>query len=199
MIRRIGLIHQGPNDLGFVRGLRSRLGCGADVIPAKERGRQKFSVWKHIKSNLKFFEAQGVDIIVRLTDCNGDAWQEVKRRELEKFPVESKSRLVCGVTNRAIELWLGIDRNYLESELGIPRDEALNSAQMIGRIKNAITSKLDGRDYSRWVEHFVQRAPADVFQNWLTVDSLRDFYSDCRNMAIQDEDCRSSVNDELKS
>ena len=99
------------------------------------------------------------------------------------------------MTRGAVELWLALDRRFLENELGIPANEVMIDRDMIGRIKGALARYRHGMDYDEAVRHFVRHAPVDVFKKWLTDPSLHDLYTDCRNAALQ-LDC--PVQDELR-
>jgi hypothetical protein len=195
MIRRIGIIYQGPNDKGLLMGIRDRLGCGAELIEPRIRGRTQKSTWKTCRKNWERFQRQGVDLVVRLTDADGDRWQEVKREEQSAFPDEARAILVCGVTKGAVEAWLALDRHYLEEKLGIPAAEDLSESEIIGRIKSAM-SQQHSEDYDQALRYMVCEASPEVFQKWLAERSFREFYADCRNAALREGDC--SINDELR-
>jgi len=195
MIQKIGIIVQGPNDRGFLMGIRDRLGCHAEFIGSRNRGKNKISVRRDARANWLFFQHQNVDLVVRLTDSDADRWQDVKRKETGSFPEEMRSLLVCGVAEGTVEKWMSLDRSYLEQQLGIAESEVISREHMVGRIKSALQRHHSGLPYDQVVSDLVRQAPSEVFKKWLKNPSLRAFYEDCKSAALRERDC--PVNDEL--
>lgn len=196
MIRRIGVIVQGPNDYGLLMGLRDRLGCDAEFVPARIRGKNRRSVRRDALNNWRYFQQKGVDLVVRLTDSDSERWQDVLREERQGFPEDMRGILVCGVTEGTVELWLTADRRFLESQLGIPRSEHISDADIVGRVKSAFVQRSPLRRYDEAVQKLVREAPPETFRQWLRQPSLRDLYEQCRDAALREHDCL--VHDELR-
>lgn len=194
MIQRIGIIVQGPNDRGFLLGIRDRLGCHAELVGSRNRGKNKISVRRDARANWLFFQQQNVGLVVRLTDSDADRWQNVKREEIKSFPEEMRSLLVCGVAEGAVEIWMSLDRSYLEQQLGIAESEVMSREHIVGRIKSALRRHRSGLPYDQVVSNLVRQAPSEVFKKWLEHPSLRDFYENCKNAALRERDC--PINDE---
>lgn len=192
MIQKIGIIVQGPNDEGFLLGLRDRLGCHAEFVGSRNRGKNKISVRRDARKNWLFFQQKNVDLVIRLTDSDADRWQDVKREETRSFPEEMRSLLVCGVAEGTVEMWMSLDRSYLEQQLGIAESEVISREHIVGRIKSALRRHRSGLPYDQVVSNLVRQAP---FKEWLKNPSLRAFYEDCKNAALREGDC--PVNDDL--
>ncbi len=190
MIHKIGIIYQGPNDLGFLQGLCRRLRCDAELIPAISRGRTRISIRRQASKIWQSFRKAGVDLVVRLTDADAERWQDVKREEERHFPQEARSVLVCGVATRNLEHWLVADPGYAKDALGLG-PEALAAAEAItGNVKAAIVDRRrNGEKHSDFVERLVADAPREVFRRWLQTESLGSFYDVCRAAAHR-ENCQ---------
>ena len=194
MIRKIGIIYQGANDRGFLEGLKRRLGCDAEFVDSRTRGRNKLSIGRDAAKNWSAFKAKGVDLVVRLTDSEGSRWQDIKKKEIERFPEDMKGVLICGVNQFAVESWLAIDRGFLEEEVGIPASEKISSNDLVGRVKSAISRHDFSLSSKEVVRHLVESAPLAVFKRWLKEPSFRGFYDDCRGAAKR-QNC--PINDEV--
>src|SRR5437868_1574405 len=121
MIRRIGVILQDANSLGFLRGLQGRLGCHAALIqPTVAVGRSTTMTRRQALLAWTQFKHAGVELIVRFTDSDIHRWQDVRRNELQMFPTDAQSLLICGVANSNTEQWLALDAPYLAHRLGLP-------------------------------------------------------------------------------
>ncbi len=190
MIHKIGIIYQGPNDLGFLQGLRRRLRCEAELIPAISRGRTRISIRRQASKIWLSFRKARVDLVVRLTDADTDRWQDVKREEERRFPQEARSVLVCGVATRNLEHWLVADPGYAKDALGLGPEALATVEAVTGNVKAAISQRRKpGEGHSDVVERLVIGAPPDVFQRWLQNESLGVFYDDCR-AAARRENCQ---------
>jgi hypothetical protein len=193
MIRKVLVVGQGPNDVGFLRGIRDRLKCEAELIDYRSVPllRQRGSYTRRTDARLIWSEAQrlGVDLVVRLTD--GDITQpaQVAQDEIERFPVGARERLVCGVCNRDIEHWICLDPRYCAKEFGfdvadLPEERAARS----GFIKNRITKMVStGSSYDEVVATYVLRAPTETLKQWLSDPAFARFYDDCRRAALREE------------
>jgi hypothetical protein len=170
-------------------GLRDRLECEAEFIEPRIRGKNKISVRRDAAANWRYFQQKGVNLVVRLTDSGIDRWQDVKREETRHFPEQMRSILICGVTSGDVEFWLACDRQYLETQLGIPASREMPASELVGTIKGAISRHPQFPDCAEVVRHFVLSAPAGVFRNWLKDPSLGDLYQECRDAALREEDC----------
>jgi hypothetical protein len=107
MIRRIGVIYQDATSLGLLIGLQQRLGCSAEIVePTASIGRSTNMNRRQATLAWQQFYSRGAELIIRLTDADGNRWQDVKRYELDVFPPASRSILICGVCDRNVESWL---------------------------------------------------------------------------------------------
>lgn len=198
MIERVAVVWQGPNDIGFIMGVRDRLKCAAQLHKARRRGnkflarREASKIVKELMFGLRF------DLIIRLTDSDDDDWRDVKNQEVQKWPDDVRAQLVCGVAQGSVELWMTTARDYLEDKLGIPADERIAPAVLVRRFKNALRASAPAGNYDELVRKFVTEAPKHVIKTWLSNPSFRDFYVQCRDAATRDPDCRDQIRDELK-
>jgi len=185
MIQRIGIIYQDVYSRGFLEGLKLRLTCKAAVV----RAEGFFARSKHMKPRdarkaCRFLLGKNVDMIVRFTDADGADWQDVKRRELEAFPVSVRAILVIGVAVNNPEEWLARAPHYLARELGIEIQALASEPAKASLIKGAIDrARRPLEKSSDVVARLVNGAPQDAFKQWLGEDSFREFYSECRRIA----------------
>ncbi len=190
MIRKVGIICQDANSMGFLKGLRDRLECKAELIgQPTEIGKPRHLPRKQAKLAWEYFQKRGVDLIVHFTDADTGRWQEVRRQEMGVMPEEAASMWICGVAVNNPEEWMCRDAEYLAEVLSIPPEELQNPVNRTGRIKRAIglVAVQSNEDKSETVARIVRDAPAKVFRRWLEDDALRSFYSDCRAAATADE------------
>ena len=169
MIRHIVLISQGPNDIGFMEGLRDRLGCDAQIIDyrndplLRRKGAQtrpkdaRFIINRYLRN---------VDLFIRLTDGDETRPCEVAREERMRFPESVHSMFVCGVCDRDVEAWLALDAPYLAKTLSfdpvvLPLDREARSAFIKNRIRRALPPD---QTYTAFVANFVRQAPKDVIK-----------------------------------
>lgn len=193
MIKRIGVIYQDRNSVGFLRGLRDRLKCEAEFVePPARIGKPRILPPKRAKLAWAYFQKQGVDLVVRFTDADRDRWQDVRRKELDVVPNQGKSIWICGVAVNNVEEWLYLDEAHLATLLRIPSADLKDSENRAGCIKSALSrlSEECGKDKSEVVARIVRDAPPEVFRRWLTDDALREFYTDCRAAATA-ADCET--------
>jgi len=192
MIRRAGVIYQDMHSLGFLRGLKKRLDCQANLISAPTgAGRTRNMTRKQGRIAWIYFQQKSVDVVVRLTDADRARWQDVKREELAVFPDAAQNAIVCGIAVNNTEEWLALDPDYLAKQLDLDANEIRSRNDRTDLIKRAITRKT--KPYERtadFVERIVTGAPDDVFKRWLQNDSFRDFYTACRGIANQ-HDCQT--------
>lgn len=110
MIQHIGVIYQDMISLGFLEGLKERLGCSATVIPPPGNlGDDQIIPLKKKRLVSAYFRRNGVDLIIRFTDADQKRWQDVQREEGRGFLSDFEQRVVCGVANRSPEDWLALD------------------------------------------------------------------------------------------
>ncbi|MEE9269372.1 MAG: hypothetical protein V3V49_03840 [Candidatus Krumholzibacteria bacterium] len=198
MIRKIGIIAQDANSIGFLRGLKERLECEAELVdPPARIGCTQFLPRNKALLAWEYFKKKRVDLIIRFTDANGSRWQEVQRKEKEVFPQEAQSLLVCGVAVNTVEEWLGLDAAYLAKFVQVPESELADANARTGRIKTALVRAMEGDESkSETIKRFVSDAPAVVFKKWLGDAALRRFYQDSRLAASQaDCDVRNELGD----
>lgn len=192
MIRKIGVIYQDLNSLGFLRGLRDRLKCEADLIlPPAAIGKTQRLPRKYAKLAWLYYQKKGVDLVVRFTDADGSRWQDVKRKELDVVPPDCRDIWICAIAVNNPEEWLCLDVDYLSRALQIPNEELQNPQHRVGRVKRAVKdAQTSNKRQSDVVARIVRDAPTQVFRQWLQNDALRTFYSDCRAAAAR-ADCET--------
>jgi hypothetical protein len=192
LIRRIGVIYQDQNSLGFLRGISDRLRCQAEFIdPPAAIGREQRLTGKHARDAWRYFRAKDVDLIVRFTDADGDRWQDIKRKEMSTFPNQASSLFVCGVAVDNPEDLLSLDPAYIAPILGVPPAHLTNPATRSGLVKSALARLTrNGEGASEIVARIVRDAPSPVFRRWLGDKALRTFYTDCRS-AAKAADCET--------
>ena len=180
MIRKIGIIAQDANSMGFLRGLKKRLGCDAEFVDSPARiGCTQFLTRRNALLAWEYFKKNGVDLIIRFTDADGRRWQEVQRKEKEVFPDEAQSILVCGVAVNNVEEWLCLAPAYLAEFVRVPDSQFSDAGARTGTIKAALVRVKEGNESkSDTIERFVSGAPDDVFKKWLDDAALRRFYQD---------------------
>ena len=191
MITRIGVLYEDVTSLGFLDGLRQRLRCDAELVrPTGAIAKTPHLTRRTAKRAWEFFQARGVDLVVRFTDADKDPWQRKQQRETTLFPEGASGLVVCGVAARNVEDWLALDVGYLAKALRIEASELRDGPDRTGRIKHAINvaTTSSGEEKSNLVSRIVAQAPGDVFCRWLQRDdSLRTFYQDCRSAAAKDK------------
>lgn len=183
MIRKIGVIYQDAISRGFLEGLCERLQCKAELIePPAAIGITRDLPRRSARLAWEHFRSQGVDLVVRFTDADGDRWQDVRRSETVRIPSEAAPVWLCGVAVNCVEDWLAADVDHAAQRFEIPLEELRNSHNRAGMMKGALaaTPTESPRGRSR---KFVAEAPPGVFRRWLAVESLRAFYDDCRAAA----------------
>jgi hypothetical protein len=185
LIEKIGVIYQDAISLGFLRGLRDRLQCSAEIVlPATAIGKTRQMPRKAAKSAWEYFRRNGVHLIVRFTDADRNPWRDVHKRALGVVPSEARGLWICGVGVDNPEEWMCRDACCLAGVLSVPIDELLNPANRVGRVKHALGQvKRPDEKLSDAVARIVRDAPTEVFRRWLEDPALRTFYTDCRAAA----------------
>ncbi|MCH8967421.1 MAG: hypothetical protein IID43_07055 [Planctomycetes bacterium] len=187
MIHKIGVIYQDPNSLGFLSGLHDRLKCEAELVePPTPIGKQRVLTRRNAKLAWLYFQNQGVDLVVRFTDADKRAWQDVQRWDMSHVPGDASSMWICGVAANCPEDWLCLDVPYLAERLGRQTSELDDASTRVGVIKSALASMTPAAGKaSVLVAQIVREAPTEVFRRWLEDEALRRFYSDCRAAAAR--------------
>ncbi len=198
MIRKIGVIYQDANSLGFLQGLKDRLGCNAELIsyPA-QIGTVRVMPRRQLKDAWRYFHnKEGVDLVLRLTDADGHSWQEVQRKELARIPEGTRESWVFAVAVECIEDWIALDQPYLAKALGIDPTSLRPGGDRVDIVKNAIKrSRPPNEPTPDAVARIVRDAPPVVMKRWLKDDAFQEFYSECR-AAAKRADC--STNNDLE-
>ena len=188
MIQKIGVIYQDATSLGFLKGIKTRLGCDAElVLPRPPIGKPQLLPARKARLAWEQFHKDGVDLVVRFTDADRARWQEVQRRELRAFPNDARSFLICGVAVNNPEQWLALDPIYCRQMLHISEENWSSAPDLTGIVKRAVAraAEATGEDKSEFVAGLVRNAPLEVFRLWLQDPSLSAFYKDCRAAALQ--------------
>ena len=177
------------NSRGFLLGVKDRLRCDAELIdPPAAIGAPRVLPRKLAKWAWQYFQKHGADLVVRLTDADGERWQDVQRSELDAIPEQAREMWVCGVAVDNVEDWLHLDVVYLAKKFELIQEELEDVSHRTGRIKRAIgEARKSGEGGGDVVAQFVRDAPPAVFRRWLNNDALRAFYSDCRSAATRAE------------
>ncbi len=189
MIRKVILLAQGPNDVGFVRGLQRRLGCQAEMIDFTSdpglRLRGQTMTARDVKRTLRKLHEESGDLLVRLTDADESRAARVAQREKERFEQHGEERVVVGVCDPDVEAWITADLAYaaeiLDFERGkVPKDRVGRS----GFIKSRIAGKARELSLTEtdFVEQFIAQVPSEVMRRWLSTHSgkaFRRFYDEC--------------------
>lgn len=200
MIRKIGVLYQDANSYGFLEGVKRRLKCEAELVAPSTAALSKSTMMSSRQARLavKILQKEGVDVIVRFTDADGNRWQDIQRQEIGAFPEQVKEMLICGVAVNNVEQWLALDPAYIGSVLSINDVSALPPDQQTAVIKKAIAHQRQPDEPAHEVTaRIVADAPSEVFQRWLKSDeALRNFYQECRRIAAR-ADC--DVPNELDS
>lgn len=192
MITKIGVIYEDRISRGFLYGLRDRLRCDAEFVdPPGGVPRAPRLPRKGVKRAWRYFQKQGVELVVRFTDADRDRWQDVRRHELDVVPDQASSVWICGVAVNNPEEWMCQDIPYLAETLGLTQEELQDSVHRTDRIKRALARMRRAKEgQSDVVARIVRDAPPEVFRRWLKDDALRAFYSDCR-AAAKRADCET--------
>lgn len=188
MIEKVLVIAQGPNDFGFISGLRDRLGCRARLIDHTHhpllRQRSKHVRTKDAKLIWQECQRVSADLIVRVTDADDNRPQDVKRKEIARFPPEARSVLICAVCDCSIEHWLSIDAQYASKELKFG-DKTLPShdRDRAAFIKRRIAENRGNIPCDQYVANYIRHAPIETIKLWLQEPTFRDFYDQCVSAA----------------
>ena len=190
MITRIGVIYQDANSGEFLRGLKDRLQCEAEIVePPTPIGKQQVLTRKEANKAWKYFQKKGVDLVVRFTDADQDRWQDVQRWEKERVPPGAESIWIIGIAVENVEQWLCLDQDYLVEKLELVTRDLKDKNTRTGHVKNAIKSIQHSKGGNESVvAELVRRVSPTVFKRWLKDKALRAFYKECRR-AAKDADC----------
>ncbi len=196
MIEVVLVIGQGPNDIGFLEGLRDRLGCFAQLVNFENEPRlRRRGTWtrkKEAKLILKTcLQKYRLDLIVSLTDGDASKWQHVRQEEHDRWPAEWQSMLVCGVCDRDVEHWITLDPIYAGQVCGFERSELPPDRKDRSRfVKRRIQRRLlPGQTYTEFLADFVRKAPTSTIRSWLADPAFGAFYQDCLAAAARHQ-CR---------
>ncbi len=193
MIENLLGICQGPNDFGFLAGLKKRLACPAALEnslknPALRR-RNRDLLANDIRRVMAVYNSTPRALIVRLTDSDESPFREVVRKEQSRFPPGAEAFLICGACQPDVEHWLTIDPQYAAEQLGFEAGQLPSERkQRSGFIKNRIQISSGSFTPSDYVESLVFGAPPATFARWLRDDSFAHFYGECVRVA-KSHDC----------
>ena len=189
MITRIGVIYQDANSGEFLRGLKDRLQCEAEIVePPTPIGKQQVLTLKEANKAWKYFQKKGVDLVVRFTDADQDRWQDVQRWEKERVPPGAESIWIIGIAVENVEQWLCLDQDYLKDKLQLAPGDLKDKNTRTGQVKRAIKIRRSRGGGESVVSGLVREAPPTVFKRWLKDKALNAFYSKCKD-AAKDSDC----------
>ena len=182
---RIGYYVQGHADEAVVWGLAKRWCPDAELAEGRFRGSSRESFRREIhKSLLDLRDYKECDVVVVLTDADGNPWREVKTRESARIPDDFGHLTVFGVADRNIECWLAVNRK----ELAVALECAVNDipdGDPSDFIKRGWgLSDRDTRQAAKArVRDYVAQAP---LKSWIKgSDSFGDFYRDARRFALR--------------
>lgn len=185
---KIGYYVQGDTDEAVVRGLAKRWCPDAQLAAGRFRGSSKQSFRRDIRKSLTDLkDDKDCDVVVVLTDGDGNPWRQVRARESEKIPEECEPITVFGVADRNIECWLAASKESLAGELDCAADE-IPDDDPSGFVKRrfGLTGRDTRDDGKRRVSDYVANAP---LKSWIEGSpSFEQFYGDARKLA-QREGC----------
>jgi hypothetical protein len=183
---KIGYYVQGSMDEAFVWGLAKRWCPDAGLAEGKFRGSSKESFWREIrKALLDLRDDKHCDILVVLTDADGNPWREVRRREASRVPETCQHLCVFGVADRNIECWLASDRGQMARYLtcaveDIPTEDPSGFLQ--GKFGASERDEMR-REAKERVRDFVAVVNMKPWIN--NSESFADFYDESRRLATQ--------------
>ena len=183
---KIGYYVQGDADEAVIWGLAQRWCPDAELAQGKFRGTSGDSFRREISESLRALKYEGCDILVVLTDADTNKWQDVKRRESAKIPIEYEHLTLFGVADRNIECWLAIDRSALACELACPV-EKIPSDNPSHFVKQGfgLTKRDKKQGAKARVQDYVARASLKA---WIAgSDSFQNFYDEARRLAGQNK------------
>lgn len=194
MIRRILVVAQGPNDVGFLKGLRDLLECDAELTTCLADGKEarlRDHVTRSRQDAQYIWDQRGeVDLIVRLTDGDTAKPQDTLRAELARWPEQAREMLICGVCDRDVEHWMCLDVDYAARALNFDKGRLPERREeRSGFIKNRIREQCPSGEYDTFVARFVAGAPRETIRRWLQNPAFRQFHDHCVRAARR-HDCR---------
>jgi hypothetical protein len=184
MITRIVYVCEDAHQEGFLNGLKSRLECRAEALRFRSRGTHLRR--QDAQDAWEFALEQGAQLVVHLVDADEGNWRQVRKNELDKYPPESHSQLVCGVADATIEDWLCLDRRFFKERFGLPAEEFLppKTKDRADVLKGAMRRvRKSGQRPADVVLRLVESLPAEVLREWRKDRSLEAFFTDCVNAA----------------
>lgn len=177
---KIGYSVQGSTDRAFLEGLRQRWCPDAQMFEGYFRGMTGESLRREYRDICEEFVIKSVDVMVFLTDANGQGWREVQKNERSKFPPERLARAIHGVADRNMECWICAEPNYVAGKLQIQAQE-LQTPNPKGIFEAAMDISRNDRKEAE-IADLVKGAPLN---SWLGNASFEDFYEQVRDISKQ--------------
>ena len=138
------------------------------------------SLRREIPNTCRELAAKRVDLIVILSDGDGQNWRDVCREVSQTCPSEYQHLAVFGVCDRNIECWLCGDPTWIAQRTGRPvADYAINDPKGVFESALKIISS-DRKEHE--IAEIVSTAP---LHHWLSNRSFEDFYDKIWAASIQ--------------
>jgi hypothetical protein len=178
---KIGYSVQGSTDRAFLKGLKQRWCPHASFVEAPFRGSTGLSLRREYRKICEQFVMNGVDIMIFLTDADGDGWREVLRKERESFPPERLHYAIHGVADRNIECWICAEPAWIAQQLG-GQAEHFRVEDPKSTFERMLGVDRDSKQEDK-ISDLVATAP---LQAWLAASrSFEDFYEAARTSSRQ--------------
>lgn len=178
---KIGYSVEGSTDRAFLTGLKQRWCPFVELIEGRFRGSTRTSLRREYAKIGRALHEKAADVMVFLTDADGEPWREVQREQQKRFPDEYANVAVLGVADRNVECWLCLDWEWLGSQTGSPPEsfrtddpkgpfESAVGVSRNDRKEDVIAGMVESAPLSRWVEQSV---------------SFKDFYDQLRAQSLR--------------
>lgn len=168
---KIGYAVEGSTDRALITGLAARWCPQALLVEGAFRGSTGMSLRREYRKICDEFIIKEVDVMVFLTDANGQDWREVQRNERQHFPEDRFHQSMHGVCDRNVECWLCADTGWIASQLGAEA-VAFEVEDPKRVFERGIGINRDDRK-EKQIADLVRDAP---LRNWLHNRSFEDFY-----------------------
>jgi len=174
----IGFSVQGSTDRAVIKGLHRRWCRQADLVEGRFRGSTRLSLRREYNKICDEFVERGVQVMIFLTDSDGEPWRDVHRNERSKFPEVHRDIAVHGVADRNIEAWVCADPEWLARETAVAPDD-FRCEDPKAAFERALGIDRDDRR-EETIERLVFEAP---LERWLRNSSFENFYEQLRDMS----------------
>jgi len=175
---KVGYSVEGSTDRALLLGLKERWCPDAALVEGPFRGSTHQSLRREYRKICDQFVLAGVDVMIFLTDGNGNDWRAVQQNERASFPADRLFQALHGVPDRNIECWICADADWLGHELHVDPD-SLRAEDPQGVFEAAMGITRDDKQEER-ISALVLRAP---LRSWLRNRSFEGFYDGARALS----------------